>query len=115
MARIERIRPIGEAQEVSFGYVEAERALASLVTVRTALGDHAAAVRIGARHACVHWSGAYRDEFERALGGLDRQTVAAACGLAALARMITAAVDAANRAQVAFNQAAEVPVGAGSS
>jgi hypothetical protein len=115
MARIERIRPIGGAQVVPFGYVEAERALGSLVTVRTALGDHAAAVRLAARDACVHWRGAYRDEFERALCGLDRQTVAAACGLATLARMITSAVDTANRAQHAYNQEAEIPVGAGPS
>jgi hypothetical protein len=115
MARIERTRPIAGARVVPFGYVEAERTLGSLVAVRTALGDHAAAVRVAARTTCVNWRGAYRDEFERALCGLDRQVIAAASGLAAVARMVTAAVDAANQAQHAHNQAVEIPVGAGSS
>jgi hypothetical protein len=97
---------------VTFGYVEAERALGSLAVMRTALGDHAAAVRAAARTACVNWSGAYRHEFERGLSGLDRQIVAAAWELAAVARMVTAAVDTANRAQHVYNQEAEVPVGA---
>jgi hypothetical protein len=112
MARIERIRPTGGAPAVSFGYAEAERALGSLVAVRTALGDHAAAVRSAARSTCVNWSGAYRTEFEHALRGLDRQIVAAACQLATVARMISAAIDAANRVQLAYNQEGAVPVGA---
>lgn len=115
MPRIDRIRPVAGAQAVAFGYVEAERALGSLVAVRTALGDHAFAVRMAARSACVQWSGAYRAEFDRALGGLDRQIVAAACQLATVARMITAAADAANRLQLAYNQEGPIPVGAGPS
>jgi hypothetical protein len=103
---------MGGVPTVAFGYAEAERALGSLVAVRTALGDHASAVRRAARSTCVNWSGAYRTDFDHGLRGLDRQVVAAACQLATVARMISAAVDAANRAQLAYNREGSIPVGA---
>lgn len=103
---------MSRAPQVAFGYAEADLVLGSLAATRTALGDHAAAVRAAARAASVEWRGAYRDEFERALRGLERQIVAAGGGLATVACTVTAAVDAANRAQIAYNQGAEIPVGA---